>query len=79
MKIDLIKWQTFCKLDGLSIGYHPIEVEFYLPYNSGQNIKRIFAEAVAQRWSVKKLFLKILQYLQESTCAGVSFKYSCSP
>ena len=28
---------------------------------------------VAQKCSVEKVFLKILQYLQESTCARVSF------
>ena len=26
-----------------------------------------------QRCSIKKIFLKILQYLQENTCVGVSF------
>ena len=31
------------------------------------------AEAVAQRFSVKKVFLKILQNSQENTCARVSF------
>ena len=30
------------------------------------------AEAVAQRCSVKKVFLEISQYLQENICAGVS-------
>ena len=30
-------------------------------------------EAVSQRWSVKKVFLKILQNSQENTCARVSF------
>ena len=31
------------------------------------------AEAVAQRYSVKKVFLEISQNLQENTCARVSF------
>ena len=31
------------------------------------------SEALAQRCSVKKVFLEILQNLQESTCARVSF------
>ena len=30
-------------------------------------------EVVAQGFSVKKVFLKILQNLQENTCIGVSF------
>ena len=29
--------------------------------------------AVAQRWSVKKVFLEILQNSQENTCGRVSF------
>ena len=32
------------------------------------------AEAVSQRRSVKKVFLEILQNLQENTCARVSFR-----
>ena len=32
-----------------------------------------FTEAVSQRCSVKKMFLEILQNLQENTCARVSF------
>ena len=31
------------------------------------------AEALAQRYSVKKVFLEILQNSQENTCASVSF------
>ena len=31
------------------------------------------SEAVAQRSCTKKVFLEILQNLQEKTCAGVSF------
>ena len=27
--------------------------------------------------SLKKVFLKVLQYTQENTCAGISFKQSC--
>ena len=30
-------------------------------------------EAVAQRYSIKKVFLKILQNSQENICVGVSF------
>ena len=30
-----------------------------------------------QKCSLKKLFLKILQYSQENTCAGVSYSWSC--
>ena len=37
-----------------------------------QNVSN-YAEAVAQRCSVKKVFLKIFQNSQESTCARVSF------
>ena len=37
------------------------------------SIKSFSTEAVAQRWSVKKLFLKISQNSQENTCARVSF------
>ena len=33
----------------------------------------VLSEAVVQRCSVKKVFLKILQYLWENTCARVSF------
>ena len=36
-------------------------------------IYMILTEAVVQRRSVKKVFLKILQNSQESTCAKVSF------
>ena len=32
-----------------------------------------FPQAVAQRWSVKKVFLEISQNSQESACARVSF------
>ena len=35
--------------------------------------KNIFTEAVAQRCSVKKVFLEIPQNSQESPCARVSF------
>ena len=33
----------------------------------------IFLEAIVQRYSVKKVFLEILQNSRESTCARVSF------
>ena len=36
------------------------------------HIKFIVAEAVAQRFSVKKVFLEISQNSQENTCARVS-------
>ena len=36
-------------------------------------IRRVVAEAVVRRCSVKKLFLEILQNSQESNCARVSF------
>ena len=36
------------------------------------------SEAVAQRWSVKKVFLKISQNSQENTCPRVSFLWYTS-
>ena len=37
------------------------------------------AEAVAQRCSVKKVFLEISQNSQENTCARISFWHRCFP
>ena len=37
------------------------------------NETKMLSEAVVQRCSVKKVFLDILQYSQENTCARVSF------
>ena len=34
---------------------------------------QMIIEAVVQRWSVKKVFLEILQNSQENTCTWVSF------
>ena len=31
------------------------------------------SKEIARKWSVKKVFLKILQNSQENTCVGVSF------
>ena len=43
--------------------------------NISQSLKytKGFSEAITQRCSVKKVFLEILQNLQENTCALVSF------
>ena len=38
-----------------------------------------FVEAVAQKYSVKNVFLKISQNSQENICAGVSFWKSRQP
>ena len=40
---------------------------------SARGFMKRLAEAVAQRCSVKKMFLEFSQNLQESTCARVSF------
>ena len=45
----------------------------YRPVSILCNVSRVFAEAVARRCSVKKVFVKILQNPQENTCARVSF------
>ena len=39
----------------------------------------VVLEAVAQRCSVKKVFLEISQNSQENTCARVSFLINCRP
>ena len=39
----------------------------------------VLLEAVAQRCSVKKVFLEISQNSQENTCARVSFLINCRP
>ena len=38
-----------------------------------------YAEAVVQKCSIKKVFLKFLQNSQENTCARVSLWQSCGP
>ena len=43
------------------------------------SLKRRTTEAVAQRCSVKKVFLEISQNLQENTCARVPFLIKCRP
>ena len=45
-------------------------------FTKGQFVIEAFydpSEAVAQRWSVKNVFLEILRNSQENTCARVSF------
>ena len=42
-------------------------------FNIAENVNIVGIEAVVQRCSVKKVFLKISQDSLESTCAGVSF------
>ena len=48
---------------------------FQIKYLTASNkaLYLIFTEAVVQRCSVKKVFLKISQNSQENTCARVSF------
>ena len=38
-----------------------------------------YAEAVVQKCSIKKVFLKFLQNSEENTCARVSFRQICGP
>ena len=42
-------------------------------FNIAENVNIVGIEAVVQRCSVKKVFLKISQDSLESTCAGASF------
>ena len=49
--------------------------QYFLISHLYNSIRATFTvEAVAQRCSVKKVFLKILQNSQENTCARVSFR-----
>ena len=43
------------------------------PYCKDKNLCYIYSEAVDQRCSIKKLFLKISENVQKNTCARVSF------
>ena len=38
------------------------------------NYPQVLAEAAPRRYNSKYMFLKLLQYLQEHTCIGVSFQ-----
>ena len=46
---------------------------FYILSNTWATFEAKFTEAVVQRFSVKKVFLKISQNSEEDTCARVSF------
>ena len=47
-------------------------IMFYKLFNANSTVF-LFSEAVAQRCSVKKMFLEISQNSQENTCARASF------
>ena len=55
----------------------PFRADNFKKYSKKTNIEitksKIFIEAVAQRYSVKKLYLEISQNSQENACARVSF------
>ena len=48
-------------------------ITLFWSYDLLQDVMILFSEAVIQRSSVKKVFLKISQNSQKNTCAGVSF------
>ena len=53
-------------------------LNFFMPFHDktnkfGEDFSLVFTEAVVQRCSVKKVFLKISQNSQGNTCARVSF------
>ena len=58
---------TSIKKAGVSICIHSLTFRF------SDLLRPRNTEAVAQKCSVKKVFLKILQNSQENTCARVSF------
>ena len=68
----------FATLCGIPHGYSPVNLlhifrtRFY-KNTSGELLLGSVSRSSHQRCSIKKMFLKILQNSQESTCVGVSF------
>ena len=54
-------------------------IKFIAVTNCGKIISLPHHRTSYRRSSIKKLFLKILQYSQENTCVGVSFQESWGP